>query len=115
MLGVMGYLNVTLDIATATVAAIVLGIAIDDTIHLLVQFNRDRDKALKIAIMDSFTHVGCAIIVTSIVLILGFLVLVFASVKTVFYFGLLTAIAVLAALIGDLILLPILLKFSFKE
>ena len=112
LVGVMGLTGVTLDIATATVAAIVLGIAIDDTIHFTVHYQRLRQDGFHKtrSILKTVMRIGRALVITSIVLFTGYLVLLLASVKTVFYFGLFTAIAILAALYGDLIILPLLLK-----
>ncbi len=114
--GIMGTVGITLDVATATVAAIVLGVAIDDTIHMLYHFRAARGvTGTREAVERTLETAGRAVVFTSIVLALGFMVLLMASVKTVFYFGLLTALAMAAALVGDLILLPLLLKLSYPD
>jgi uncharacterized protein len=116
ILGVMGGMGITLDIATATVAAIVLGVAIDDTIHMLYHFREARRvMATREAIDRTMQTVGRAVVFTSVVLALGFTILLLASVKTVFYFGLLTVLAMAGALIGDLILLPLLLRITYPD
>lgn len=112
MLGVMGALDVHLDIATATVAAIVLGVAIDDTIHFLHHWH-DAEKAgssWEEAMAHTFRCAGLPAVITTVFLLVGYPVLMLANVKTVFYFGLLTTVAALAALFADLTILPLLLR-----
>ncbi len=113
MFGAMGWLGIDLDIATASVAAIVLGVAVDDTIHFLHAY-RDQiaDGASWAEAVDAtFEGAGRAAIITSMLLIAGFPVLMLSGVTSVFAFGLLTTIAAIAALIGDLILLPLTLRW----
>jgi predicted RND superfamily exporter protein len=109
LLGVMGYLGITLDIATATVAAIVIGFSVDDTIHYLYNYRAERKRDPLRAQQRTMRHVGSAIVLTSVVIFTGFLVLLLASVKTVFYFGLLTAVSIAGELTAQLVLLPLLL------
>jgi predicted RND superfamily exporter protein len=112
MLAVMGSLGIHLDIATATVAAIVVGVSIDDTVHFLRRWRlaelegMDWDGALE----QTFEHSGVPAVITTLLLLVGYPVLMLAEVKTVVAFGLLTSIAAAAALFGDLVLLPLLLK-----
>ena len=110
-LGTMGLLGRTLDVGTAMVAAIVLGVAVDDAVHLLSQF-RIRIKQGQPhheAIKESVLHVGRALITTSIALALGFLVLLLSPWKSIEAFGVVAAIAILAALLAVLIVLPALI------
>ena len=112
--GTMGGLGIPLDVATATVAAIVLGIAVDDTIHLLVHIRAGLPHhGPREALLGAARGAGRSVVVTSAVLALGFSVLLFASVQTVFAFGLLTALAALGALVGDLVLLPLGLRLAY--
>jgi predicted RND superfamily exporter protein len=117
LLGVMGYAGITLDIATATVAAIVMGISVDDTIHYMYHYRQAKKVHITLIEAQRATvrHVGKAIVLTSLTLFAGYLVLLLASVKTVYYFGLLTAIAIAGALLAQLILFPLLLKTFDKE
>jgi predicted RND superfamily exporter protein len=106
---VLGYGGIDLDFGTATVAAILLGVAVDDTIHFLYAFKRahvahPHDVAR--AVQLSVTGTGRALTSTTVILVLGFLVLALAQVKSVVYFGLLLAICLAAALAADLLLLP---------
>jgi uncharacterized protein len=112
MMGVMGALRIDLDVATATVGAIVIGIAIDDSVHFLHHWKRAEVRGLSWegAVEYAFRHAGRAALITTIVIVGGFPVLMLAGVKTVVYFGLLTTVAAIAALVADLFLLPLLLK-----
>lgn len=112
MFGFLGFSNINLDLATCTIAAIILGVAIDDTIHILYRYQQERKNGSSVedALMATHFHIGRVVVLTSIVLIVGFSILMLASLKTVFYFGLLSTIAVVAVMYGDLILLTLLLK-----
>jgi len=109
--GVMGALGIRLDIATVTVAAIALGIVVDDTVHLLFHFRRafgetrDRAQAVRAAVMG----VGPALVGTTVILASSFAVLGFASVLSIALFGVLCALTLVFALIADLLVLPALL------
>lgn len=110
--GTMGLLNYQLDLATASIAAICLSFCVDDTIHFLYHYKRIRnakqDSSIKI---KTIKHVGAAIVMTSVVLFVGYILLLFGSLKTVYYFGLLTSIAIVTALIAQLTLQSVLLTF----
>jgi predicted RND superfamily exporter protein len=107
-LGVMGHAGVYLDMGTAMIAAVVLGIAIDDTVHLLTQYRRRLAvgstpvQAIRAAVL----HVGRAVVTTSLALSLGFFVLTLSSWESVASFGFLSGIAILIALVADLVILP---------
>jgi uncharacterized protein len=107
--GVMGWLAIPLDIATATVGAIVLGIAVDDTVHYLHRYRLAEVAGAADPAVEALTGAGPAMVLTSVVLVLGLGVLVAAGSLSIAYFGMLTALAVTAALVADLILLPTLL------
>lgn len=118
MFAVMGFAGINLDIATATVASIALGVAVDDTIHFLSYYQKERrfnNKNCADAIVGTHYHIGRIIVISSIILCLGYLILLLASIKTAIYFGILTFVAVFGAMIGDLILLPLLLKLTDRE
>ncbi len=110
LLGVMGLAGLTLDIATATTAAIVLGFSIDDTIHFMVAYRRSRRAGIPQPIRSTVGHEGFAVVLNGAILFAGYSVLLLADVKTVYYFGLLTMIAVLAGVAAELTLLPLLLQ-----
>ena len=114
MLAVMGALGIHLDIATATVAAIVVGVSIDDTVHFLLQWRRAELDGLdwEASVQRTFAHAGVPAVITTGLLLVGYPVLMLAEVKTVVAFGLLTSVAAAAALFGDLVILPLLLKVT---
>ncbi|MCP4623474.1 MAG: MMPL family transporter [bacterium] len=110
--GIMGWLGIELSMATSLIASIAIGLAVDDTIHYLVRYNREFKKDLddKRAIRDTLHHVGKPIIFTTITLCAAFSILLFSSFKPTAIFGVLMMITSLSALIGDLILLPSLIQ-----
>jgi uncharacterized protein len=115
--GVMGALGIDLDIATATIAAIVLGVSIDDPVHFFFYWRRCEKDGLEWekALESTYRHAGSAAVLTTLILVVGYPVLMLGSVKTVVYFGLLVTIASIAALFADLIILPALLRIGFKN
>ena len=117
MMGMMGAMGVYLDIATATVAAIVIGVAIDDTVHFLYAWRTAERQGLdwEEALEHTFRVAGRAAIITTTLLVVGFPVLMMGQVKTVFYFGFLTTIAAVAALYADLVILPLCLRLFHKK
>jgi hypothetical protein len=110
-LGWMGWAGIRLDIGTVMIASVVLGLVVDDSIHLLARFQRlvEQGVALDAAVDQALIGVGRPIVVTSLVLVAGFWTLLFASFQPNIYFGLLSGLAILTALIADLMLLPALL------
>lgn len=114
-LGFMGWSGINLDIATVTIAAIAIGISVDDTIHFLFMYLKKKGEGCSVSksIEHTLQTSGKAMIITSLLLILGYSVLVLASVKSVIFMGLLIAVTMLSALACDLFLLPaLLLMFS---
>ena len=104
--------------AAATVTATSLGIVVDDTVHLLTKYLRGRrEKGLSAedSIRYSFNTVGKAVTINTVVLAAGFGILIMSSFKVNQETGLLTATAVIAALILDLLLLPALLLVADKK
>jgi predicted RND superfamily exporter protein len=109
-LGLMGWLKIPLDIATVTIASIILGIVVDDTVHFLYGYKlARRASSCEEALSRVVQSTGRAMISTALILSLGFLVLAFASVKSIVYFGLLSSIALIAAVLGDLLVMAALL------
>ncbi len=116
VLGVMGYFDIPLDIHTLMVVPILIGIAVDDTIHFLTHFQLEMQNHgdTRRAVMNSSREAGQAIILTSLVLSIGFLMFTTSSNLGFVYFGLLNAIAILTAVIADLVLLPVILNTHIK-
>lgn len=107
VLGLMGWASIPLDMATMTIAAVVFGLVVDDTIHLLHRYTTARESASAVsAIRTSARQTGRRMAITTSVLAGGFLVLCLAQIKSVVWLGLLSAIAIVVALAADLLVLP---------
>jgi len=113
-LGLMGWTGIPLDVATTMIASVTIGIAVDDTIHFISWLRRNLkiEKDVEQAIIRTFADVGKPIVITSLLLCIGFIVLVLGSIVPTRMFGLLTAFSMAAALIGDLFVFPPLLLIS---
>jgi predicted RND superfamily exporter protein len=108
-LGLMGWGNIWLEIATAMTFSIALGIAVDDTIHFVSAYRLElaRTGEPERAVRSTLEHLGPALVRTSVVIMGGFLVLVFASLKMNMLFGLLSAFIIFMALLTDLVITPV--------
>lgn len=111
VLGTMGWLGIPLDIMTITIAAISVGIAVDDTIHYIHRYREEcaNGYSSEQAVRRSHASIGRAMYYTSSIITIGFLILTLSNFIPTVYFGLLTGLAMLTALLCDLILLPALL------
>ncbi|MEJ2416114.1 MAG: MFS transporter [Exilibacterium sp.] len=110
--GVMGLLALPLDADTLLVAPIIIGIAVDDTIHFLIHYRAGmrRCRAMSVAVRDSMREAGQAICFTTLTLALGYLTFLLSSHSGMRHFGAVSATAVVAALLADLLLLPALCR-----
>ena len=108
VLGVMGWLNIPLDMMTITIAAISIGIAVDNTIHYIYRFRYEFQFAKHYIKTVHLCHgsIGRALYYTSLTIICGFLILTLSNFIPSIYFGLLTALAMMIALLAALTLLP---------
>ena len=110
--GTMGWLGIDLSMGTCLIASIVLGLAVDDTIHYLVQYKKayalelDSTAAMRRTLM----YIGRPIVVTSVAISAGFSILVFSSFTPTAVFGLLMMLAMASSLSGGLVILPVLLS-----
>lgn len=111
VLGIMGWLHIPLDIMTITIAAICIGIAVDDTIHYVHRFSEEfsKDGDYWAAVKRSHNSIGRAMYYTTITITLGFSILALSNFIPSIYFGLLTGFSMLVALLADLTLLPVLI------
>ncbi|MCG6936846.1 MAG: MMPL family transporter [Gammaproteobacteria bacterium] len=110
--GLWGYLESQVGLAVAVVAAISLGVVVDDTVHFLTKYLRalkEKNMTPEDAVKYSFNTVGTAIVITSVTLAAGFAVLAFSGFYVNFSMGVLTVIAIIFALLTDLLFLPPLL------
>ncbi len=110
--GIMGLFSIPLNVGTAMVAVIAIGIAVDDTLHFMTRYNdemhqvKNQDKAMRICISSEFR----VVFATSIALSLGFAVLAFSNFVPIIQFGILSAVVMLVAFFCDIFVTPILLS-----
>ena len=111
ILGIIGLMRIPLDMMTITIAAITIGIAVDNSIHYIYRFKEEFKKINNYTKTLDRCHstVGIAILNTSITIVFGFSILVFSNFIPTIYFGVFTGIAMLLAMISVLTLLPKLL------
>ncbi len=114
ILGLIGLLKIPLDIMTITIAAISIGIAVDNTIHYIYRYKENLKLSKNHSEMIEKTHltVGNAVLITSIAITAGFLTLCLSNFVPTIYFGLFTSLAMIFAMIGVLITLPSILKYQ---
>ena len=108
ILGIIGLLEIPLDMMTITIAAITIGIAVDNSIHYIYRFKEEFEKIKDYDLTVDRCHntVGVAILNTSITIVFGFSILILSNFIPTIYFGVFTGIAMLLALISVLTLLP---------
>ena len=113
VLGTMGLLSIPLDIMTITVAAISVGMAVDNTIHYIHRFKKEFSESGRYleSMTNSHKTIGRAMFYTSLTIILGFLVFATSNFNPSVYFGFFVSLAMVMALLGALTLLPQLLLF----
>lgn len=111
ILALMGFIGFPLDIMTISIASITLGIGVDDTIHYIHRFKRELEKDHNYlqAMYRSHKSIGLAMCYTSLIIVVGFSILMLSHFVPSIYFGFLTGVAMLVALMGALLLLPHLL------
>jgi predicted RND superfamily exporter protein len=115
--GIIGYTGIVFNGLVSIIFTIGFVIAVDDTIHFLSKFKielgkgRNVDNAIRITLRET----GKAIVITSIVLLFGFMILLHSEMKEAYYQGLLVSFMLIAALIGDLFLLPVLIRYLIKD
>ncbi|SEK63260.1 efflux RND transporter permease subunit [Ectothiorhodospira marina] len=114
---VMGVLGIWLDMATAMIAAVAVGIAVDDTIHVVHGYRARRRAGASPpwAIARTFRHAGRAVTATTVVLVAQFLILGLSAFQPTASFGVLTAFGLLGALVFDLIVLPAVLVLVWRS
>ena len=108
VLGVMGLVGIPLDIMTITIAAIVVGIGVDNCIHYVYRFKREfeKDRDYIATMYRCHGSIGRALYYTTLTVIIGFSTLTLSNFNPSIYFGLLTVLAMAAAVLGALLLLP---------
>ena len=110
-LGIMGWLGIHLDYNKVFIAAVAIGIAVDDTIHLMARFRHEfvRSGNYQQALRSAMEDVGRALVITSVALVSGFLVFTFSVMASSATFGILLASTIVMALVADFLLMPALI------
>jgi predicted RND superfamily exporter protein len=113
----MGYLNIDMEAGVSIIFTVIFGIAVDDSIHFLTRYKLCRDAGMKndesirVTIMES----GKAIIITSIVLFFGFMNMIFSVSPPTFNIGILISTTLVGALLCDIFLLPVLMRYAYRD
>jgi predicted RND superfamily exporter protein len=104
----MGLAGIPLDIMTITIAAIVVGIGVDDCIHYVYRFRREfpKDRDYVATMYRCHQSIGRAMYYTTVTVVVGFSTLTLSNFRPSIYFGVLTVLAMAAAVLGALLLLP---------
>jgi predicted RND superfamily exporter protein len=115
ILGFMGWMDIPLDMMTITIAAITIGIGADNAIHYIHRYQSEfaREASYRHSVIRCHGSIGRAIYYTSITVTVGFSILTLSNFIPTIYFGLLTGLAMILALLGNLFLLPLLI-FQFR-
>ncbi|MCB9295882.1 MAG: MMPL family transporter [Lewinellaceae bacterium] len=113
----LGFLGIELEAGVSIVFAVIFGIAVDDTIHFLSKFKLARNKGLSIeeSLHITFLETGKAIVLTTVILFFGFLVMLFSIHPPSVTIGLLISLTLFSALVSDLALIPVLIRWMMKE
>jgi predicted RND superfamily exporter protein len=117
VVGLMGWIGISIDIGVAIAGAIIIGVAVDDTIHFLVKYFDARKRGLHMeeTFDEVLRYAGKAILFTTIILSVSFSLFAFSNFSPNQNFGIVTAFALLVALVIDLLLLPALLSLADRD
>jgi predicted RND superfamily exporter protein len=112
----MGWLGVKLDLATALVGSVALGLSVDDTFHCLLEFRRESPaKSVRERLLESYAITGPGVLLSSLAVAAGFLVLRASPFIPFVNFGSMVGIATLGSSIGNVILLPACLSLLYER
>ena len=114
--GIIGFMKINLTVSVSIVFTIAFGIAVDDTIHFLskLKLELSAGKSMPYAIKRTFISAGKAIIITSCILMGGFMTLIFSTFDATFYVGLFVSLTLFCAVVADLYLLPVLILYFYN-
>ncbi|MBK8609799.1 MAG: MMPL family transporter [Chitinophagaceae bacterium] len=117
MAGVMGFMGINLKADTSVIFAIALGLAVDDTIHFISRLRLELSKGLSLpyAVKRTYLSTGKAIMITTLVLLSGFMTLLSSSFGGTFYIGLLISLCLFCAMVLELTLTPLLILLFLKD
>lgn len=113
VVGGLGWLGLPINLGTAMIACVSMGLTIDSSIHYVLNYRRARELGLDHphAIRDTHAGVGRALVFANVALMAGFTVLCLSNFIPLIYFGILVSLAMLGGLLGNLVLLPLLLRW----
>ncbi|MBN1132658.1 MAG: RND family transporter [Bacteroidales bacterium] len=120
LFGLMGIFGIRLDVATALLSSIMIGVGVDYTIHFLWRYRDERyqHRQPHEAVVTAITTTGRGIIFNALSVIIGFIVLIFSSFTPIRFFGILVVVSIIACLVGAMLILPTLLlrkRYRFLE
>ena len=112
VLGIIGWSGIPIDIMTVTVAAISIGIGVDNTIHYVHRFLKEyeQNNNYDLSIKNSHSTIGRAMFYTSLTIVLGFMILVSSNFNPSVFFGIFTSFSMIVAILAALMLLPVLIR-----
>ncbi len=113
--GIIGWFGISLKMTTSIIFAVTFGIAVDDTIHVMSGFLHSKIKDPDQRLAHTFKHAGNAVIITTVIMCAGFCLFLFSNFGATYYLGLFILISLIAALLVDLTILPLLLLHSSKN
>ncbi len=116
VIGGMGWIGLPINIATAMIASVSMGLTVDSSVHYLSAYVRARQNGLGVdeALRETHGDVGRALVFANVALIVGFSVLTISHFIPLIYFGVLVSVAMVGGLIGNLLLLPLLLRWTSR-
>jgi predicted RND superfamily exporter protein len=117
VLALMGWAGIPIDMSTLLIGGVIVGLAVDDTIHFMHKFGRYYEESgnPRAAVHETLATTGSALLFTSLVLCLGFSVFLFAYMQNTFWFGLLAATGVAVAFLADVLLGPALMVLVTRD
>lgn len=116
-LGIVGWFGLTFDMFTMLIGSIAIGLAVDDTVHFMHNFRRYHYESgdVRDSVQKTLLTAGRAMLVTSIVLSIGFFIFMFASMRNLYLFGMLTGITIITALLADFLVAPALMALTVTD
>ena len=118
VIGTMGWIGLPINIATAMIASVSMGLTVDSSIHYLAGYTdarRRRGLSFSAALKETHQGVGLALVFANVALVAGFSVLALSHFIPLVYFGILVSVAMLGGLLGNLVLLPLLLRIVDRK
>ena len=113
VIGTMGWVGLPINMATAMIASVSMGLTVDSSIHYISGYRRARGRGMSVieALRKTHAGVGRALVFANLALIVGFSVLTLSYLIPLIYFGILVSVAMFGGLVGNLVLLPLLLRW----